>query len=123
MEYRAEFMVIVCVLKTGDGSEGGVVHNNPCTRDSILNGCRKAGRLYAESAVTCKCQADLIRNTELSAKDCGCTKAHIRETGGMVDRSRYSDIKLLGNTILVPAYVCKDISMYQRPWSMSWNEY
>ena len=76
-------------------------------------------RLYAESAVTCQCQADLIRNTELSSKDCGCTKAHIRETGGMMDCSWYGDIKLLGNTILVPAYVCKDISMYQRPWSMS----
>lgn len=27
----------------------------------------------------------------------------------MVDRSRYGDVKLLGNTILVPAYICEDI--------------
>ena len=28
-----------------------------------------------------------------------------------MDRSRYGDIELLGNTVLVPAYVCKDIGI------------
>ena len=113
MEYGTEFMMIVCVLKSGDGSECRVVHNDPCTRDSVLNGCRKAGRLYAESAVTCQCQADLIRNAELSAEDCGCAEAHVCETGGVVDRSRNCDVKLLCNTVLVPAYICEDIRVFR----------
>ncbi len=98
-------MLVMLVLKPGDGAEGAVVHHDPHYGYILHRRRGKGGNIGAHAAVADECHHLLVRAGHLHAKGCGRSIPHGGKSAGSHEGTRFINRELLAHAVLVPAYV------------------